>query len=281
MGGRIRRIRSRWQHRDRALPDFLVLGVQKGGTTSLFNYLAATPGVMAPAKKELHHFDRVSGDRYRERGSGWYRSNFPRRRDLDTAGAITGEATPTYILDPLAMTRILCDLPDSRWIVVLRDPVERALSQYSSRVSGGRQVTPLLEEIEWEIGRLRTGRPDQEWKKIGHHFLERGHFAEQLTRIGELRSDRPTLVLFSENLFARHDASFALLHDFLGLPDPQPERFPHTNATDHKDPIDPVVDALLQRHFTEVNAGLADLLESGNFLTIGSQDWPTWIQPTS
>ena len=278
----VARMRLRRRYRQHALPDLLILGAQKCGTTSLFAYLSSLPGFIPPTEKELHHFDTMNGDDSWELGLGWYRSQFPLRSELDAASAITGEATPTYMLEPLAMTRIVRHLPDSRWIVVLRDPVERAFSQYSRLVQNVK-VKPFAQYISQELTTSEAAQqsrlgPRGRTGGRGQLFVERGHFADQLTLLRSLRPDKPTLVLFSENLFAGDPSSFAILHDFIGLPGPRPELFPHRNLTKAKSELDPSDRAMLIAHYSKVNAGLAELLGSDQFVTIDPQQWPEWVE---
>lgn len=276
---RVRAARLRLRSRGRALPDVLILGAQKCGTTSLFTYLMRGPGFLGPAKKELHHFDAVGDERRDEFGITWYRAQFPRRRSLAAAGAITGEASPTYMLEPSAMDRIADDLPDSKWIVVLRDPVERAFSQYSARVGHDLESEPFDVVIDRELSRLRRLGPMRRQRGSGPCFVERGHFADQLAHLAGLRPDRPTLVLFSENLFEQHVDSFELLHTFLDLPLPRPAEFPHANTSPKVGAMDTATREVLTAHFAIVNADLTELLSSAQFLTVDRQDWPDWIRP--
>src|SRR5581483_4847486 len=104
------------------LPDFVILGTQRGGTTSLYRWLVSHPDVAPAMKKEVHYFD----DHYHH-GLRWYRAHFPVRR----AGRITGESSPYMLFHPLAPERAAADLPDrTRFIVLLREPAESAISQY-------------------------------------------------------------------------------------------------------------------------------------------------------
>ena len=103
------------------LPDFVVIGAQKAGTTSLYRMLRKHPQVHMPRTKELHYFDF-----HYERGPEWYAAQFrpgrwERRR---------GEATPNYMWGPLARQRLIADLPSARIIAILRNPVDRAYSHY-------------------------------------------------------------------------------------------------------------------------------------------------------
>ncbi len=103
-------------------PDFVIIGTQRGGTTSLHAYLSAHPQVATPATKELHFIT----DRY-ERGLDWYLGQFPAELPPDV---ITGEATPYALFHPLAPRRLREIAPAARLIVLLRNPVDRAYSHY-------------------------------------------------------------------------------------------------------------------------------------------------------
>src|SRR5690606_33886153 len=114
----------------RALPDFIIVGAQKAGTTSLFHYLSEHPQIISPYKKEVHYFDgglNPEIDTFKK-GEKWYRSNFPRKPKSKSIK--TFEASPLYLFNPLAPQRIKDLLPNVKLIILLRDPVERAISQY-------------------------------------------------------------------------------------------------------------------------------------------------------
>ena len=106
----------------RPLPDFIILGTQRGGTTSLYTWLASHPDVAPASRKEVHYFDDHYG-----KGMRWYRAHFPIRH----AGRITGESCPSLIYHALAPARVARDLPDTtKFVVLLREPAERSVSQY-------------------------------------------------------------------------------------------------------------------------------------------------------
>src|SRR5437899_5084217 len=104
----------------RPLPDFLIIGAQKAGTTALYAYLRRHPNVTGPPWKEVSFFDR-----HYARGERWYRGNFP--NVLLTRGRLVGEAGPSYLFHPLAPDRIAALVPRARLITLVRDPVDRAL----------------------------------------------------------------------------------------------------------------------------------------------------------
>ena len=102
------------------LPDFLGLGTQKGGTTTLHQLLGLHPDVHLPDRKEVHYFDLQP-----EQPASWYAEQFSSARP----GQHCGEITPFYLFHPEVPARIRALLPEAKLLVLLRDPVERALSQ--------------------------------------------------------------------------------------------------------------------------------------------------------
>ncbi|MGH3138604.1 MAG: sulfotransferase, partial [Gaiellales bacterium] len=119
----------------RPLPDFLIIGAQRCGTTSLYRYLEKHPQVIGAApSKGVHYFDV-----HHERSLRWYRAHFPtrRRRDRAGGGAVTGEASPYYVFHPHGPDRVRAAVPNVRLILMLRDPVIRAFSQYQQEYARG------------------------------------------------------------------------------------------------------------------------------------------------
>src|SRR6056297_3866495 len=109
--------------RFRTLPDFLGLGAQRSGTSTLNHYLSQHPQFRAPIRKEVHYFDK---NYYR--GVEWYKGYFPMQSRSRIS--VTGEVSPFYIFHPYCAERIARDLPHARFIVLLRNPVSRAISHY-------------------------------------------------------------------------------------------------------------------------------------------------------
>lgn len=112
--------------KSKRFPDFILIGAQKSGTTFLDRLLREHPDVFMPRHlKEAHYFDN-----FFDRGDEWYASLF---KDAD--GKICGESTPNYIAHPDAPKRMYELLPDARLIVVLRNPIERTISNYRKAVT--------------------------------------------------------------------------------------------------------------------------------------------------
>src|SRR5438552_2997608 len=110
-------------------PDFLIVGAQKCGTTSLYNYLLRHPSVVPALKRSVKFFDH--GPHW-AKGVWWYRAHFPftAGRAADRGRPLTGECTPSYLIHPLGAQRVKEAAPDARLIVLLRNPVDRAYSAY-------------------------------------------------------------------------------------------------------------------------------------------------------
>jgi len=132
-----------------ALPDFAIIGVGKGGTTFLYHLLTRHPYVEPAAAKELHFFDNLA----EQEGVEWYRQCFPVPKWKDGRRTITGEAAP-YLPHPLAPQRMAKVVPRARLIVLLRNPVDRAYSQYHKEIRYGRETRTFEEAVEAEKAQL-------------------------------------------------------------------------------------------------------------------------------
>ena len=114
----------------RCLPSFIIAGTQKSGTTVLAAYLSSHPSLVLSRRKEVHFFDRT---RTYIKGLDSYLSAFPYVNysvELDLSPPLFGEATPFYLASLNACRRISQDLPDVKMIVLLREPISRAYSEY-------------------------------------------------------------------------------------------------------------------------------------------------------
>jgi len=209
----------RWGAHGRVLPDFVVLGAQKSGTTTLYTQLTRHPAVMPALRKEVHYFDAAP------RPIEWYRAFFPRRRAMEaraaTVGhAVTGEATPFYLVHPGAPTRLRAAVPHARLVVVLRDPVERAVSGYHHAVRMGDELRPI--EVALDPANVEVlpdavdwyDDPDCPARRRG--YLVRGRYAEQLERWFTALSRAQVLVLETRELAG--GVALAKTLEFLGLP---------------------------------------------------------------
>ena len=210
----------------RVLPDFLVIGVMKGGTTSFFNYLTRHPQINPPFRKEIKFFDI-----HYLQGLGWYRAHFPMRFKIKS-GMITGEATPYYIFHPTASQRIAKALPNAKLIVLLRNPVDRAYSHYNHMVRVGREPLSFDEAIEKEAERL-NGEEEKiiadprysTFKHLHYSYLARGRYIEQLQKWFALFPREQMLILASEEIYTSPATAYRKATEFLGLSAWEPDDF--------------------------------------------------------
>jgi len=219
--GPLRRLRSDYRQLTaglRGMPGLLIIGAQKGGTTSLFNYLAEHPDVRTPLTKEIHFFDLHFG-----RGRTWYRGRFPYRRQLRD-GVLTLDASPYYLTHPLAPARAAELLPNAKLVALLRNPIDRALSHYQHEVRGGRESLSFKEAIAREPERLAGEEVrlanDPTYYSFAHHrysYLRRGVYVDQLRRWADHFPRSQLLILQSEAMFGDpHEVTGRVL-EFLGL----------------------------------------------------------------
>ena len=200
------------------LPDFLGLGTQKGGTTSLHKWLSTHQQVFLPACKEVHYFDQQP-----EQPTSWYAQHFQNAQPEQ----VCGEITPFYLFHPDVPTRIHAVLPKVRMIVLLRDPVERTLSQvFHARKRGFESLMPE-EALAAEASRLQSGNPESLQK---HSYVSRSRYLEQLNRYETLFGQDQLLILQSEQLFSEPEKLWVQLLHFLQLEIiPLTKEFPQAN----------------------------------------------------
>ena len=245
-----------------ALPDFVVIGAMRGGTSRFYGLISRHPFVRRAAAKELHFFDRP--ERF-EQGVGWYKSCFPPPNQKDGYDTITGEATPMYLFDPAVPGRMAGVVPGARLIALLRNPVDRALSQYHRWERTGADVPSFEETVEDELAWLEGGESDRQADRRGDRYnqLARGLYAEQLLRWREHFPEEQMLVLSSEDFFADVPGTLEKTQDFLGLPRREvqlpPEKTERPSTYEYR-PMDPATRERLEAFFEPHNRRLYDLL---------------------
>ncbi len=239
----------------RTLPAVVILGAQRGGTTSLFDWLATHPSVAPSTTKEVHYFDRHYAN-----GEHWYRAHFP----LKLVPRLSMEATPYLLFYPPAPGRVAADLPPTtRFIVLLRDPVQRAISQYWHSRRLHAEDEPLATALSLEEERLAgqdaiVAAGGESFAHRNFSYKARGHYAEQLRRWFEVIDRDRFLVMESEELWGG-DAGPARVLAWLGL-SPLDTPFPSTNDAPRARPEQDAVVMELGRHFAPYNEDLFDLL---------------------
>jgi hypothetical protein len=241
----------------RPLPDFLILGAQKAGTTALYAYLRGHPEIPGPWVKEVSFFDR-----HYARGESWYRAHLPIRG----RGKVVGEASPSYLFHPLAPERVARMLPAARLIALLRNPVDRAFSHYQHEVALGREQLSFEEALAHEDERM-----DREVEHMlrdpayfshpwwNYTYAARGRYAEQLERWYATFPREQLLVLLTDDLAADTAGTYRRVLDFLGVGARELDSYPRIFEREYG-AMDPTTRTRLEHEFAEPNRRLADLL---------------------
>jgi Sulfotransferase family len=211
---------ARW----RSVPDFYVMGGQRCGTTSIYRYLRVHPQVRFPRlTKGTHWYDEEG-----HRPEAWFRANFPLevvRARSAARGAVlrVGEACPYYLFHPSIPGWIREMSPDARLVVVLRDPVARAWSQYRHEFGRGFETLSLEAALDAEPERLAgaeqllAGRGVRHRSHQHHSYVARGRYAEQIQRLWAAFPHEQTLILYTVDLDTDPERTMRRLTDFLGV----------------------------------------------------------------
>ena len=207
----------------RVLPDFIIIGAGKCGTSSLYNYLIQHPNIYPAKIKELNYFGR--------RWTKWYRPNFPTIllkhfvKKFRREPFITGEASPFYLLNLLVPKQVKEKIPNVKIIILLRNPVDRAFSQYSQWKKTKHESLSFEEAIKLE--KIRTKK---EWENYTDYnppgsrnharysYLEAGLFYDQIKGWMDVFPKEQFLILKAEDFFSEPLKFLYQVFDFLGVP---------------------------------------------------------------
>ena len=207
--------------RYRALPDFIVIGAQKAGTSSLFYYLTQHPQLIPSKKKEIHFFDGGKDPRFDvyDEGLPFYRAHFPLSFQLTNRQKVF-EATPIYLFHPMAPQRLHKFLPHVKLIVLLRNPTDRAISHYFHSRRKGHETLPIGDAMQAEDGRLK--RPFDQANVLDpsfrfHSYKARGLYEQQLKRYLRYFPMQQLLILNSEDLFTEPHKVLHKVFEFVGV----------------------------------------------------------------
>ena len=210
----------------RVLPDFVILGEMRSGTTSLHRSLREHSQILPPWAKELHYFDR-----YYSNGSGWYRAHFPMRTAIRWRKlrhghhpALTYEATPDYLIYPDAARRLAETVPEAKLIALLRNPVDRAYSHYQFNLRREGERFPFDKAVKREAKRLEGEREKllsdvsyRSRKLRRYTYASRGIYVDNLRAYERYFKREQMLVIKSEDLFAETQETYDEILRFLGL----------------------------------------------------------------
>lgn len=264
----LRRAAAQATRRWRTLPDYLIVGTQKGGTSSLYNYLCMHPDVAAATQKEIHYFSHHMAE-----GVEWYRGHFATEAFLATATRLrgrrplTGETSPDYLFHPYVAERAMRLLPEARLLAILRNPVDRAFSHYRHRVRKGLETrtfeAAIAGDLEaWAAGEGTVVREEAYYDLPDYTkraYITRGLYARQLQRWFAVYPRDRFLLLRSEDLFEDPRATYARAVEFLGLPPWQPKEMRKYNFFGESRSMPEPTRRLLEDFFEPHNRELASL----------------------
>lgn len=251
------------------MPDCIIIGAQRSGTTSLHNWLMQHPDVWDNGEplRETHFFDYPH---HWEQGRQWYAAQFA------GVGArqMICEKSPTYLDHPWCHERVREIAPDARLVCVLRDPVERAWSHYRKSVAKGFEPDTFAAALRLEEGRLSDeldewgqGLWQERYYLSSHHvrcYLRRGRYAEHLARWLRVFPPGQLLVVKSEEMFRDPTTVYGQVCRFLGLSAFGPEWKLYQRLPGG--PVPRREAKLLRAYFRSHNERLASLLGDDKWL---------------
>jgi hypothetical protein len=186
---------------DGRLPDFVIIGAARAGTTAIWEYLRAHPGAFLPIRKELNFFHRVE---LTPETLAWYRGQFAEARPEQAAG----EASPQYLFYDVVPERMASVIPNAKLVASLRDPVDRAYSHYWWRRLWRAETREFAEAVDDELA--GTAPP-------GGEYLGYGLYREQLDRFCAVFPRSALHVTLLDDLEADASGTLASVCRHLGI----------------------------------------------------------------
>ncbi|NER47328.1 MAG: tetratricopeptide repeat protein [Symploca sp. SIO1A3] len=233
-------------------PNFLIIGQTKCGTTSLYAYLKQHPQILPALTKEIKFWHSKSNF---DRGLDWYLAHFS--PICSGQNLITGEATPEYLSSPEAAQRLWPIFPEMKLIILLRNPVDRAISQYYFRCKRGGEHRSLEKAIFSELKMLTQQR------EIDHHnlyYLFPGIYINSIITWMELFPQKQFLILKSEDFFSATASTVNQVFQFLAVEPYQLEAYSKKNIGNYP-PISQSMHRTLSDYFRTYNQQLEEYLD--------------------
>lgn len=262
----------------RPMPDFLLIGTKRGGTTSLYYDLLKVPQIVTlfPSARYLPKANETKGahffDSNYHRGLRWYRSYLPTERSRERAQrrlgrpVIVGEASPYYLFHPLAAERAHAAAPDAKLLVLLRDPVQRTYSHWKERRRSNAEPLDFDQALAAEEPRLAGEEQkliaDPRYYSYAHEqqsYVAQSRYARALRRWSDLYGMDRILVVPSEEFYADQAGTVARVAEFLGVDGSAVPAGARMNAA-AGEKLSPEVQARLSATFAEDNAELERMI---------------------
>lgn len=246
----------------RKLPDFIIMGTQKGGTTFLFHHLCQHPGVLEPQDKELHFFNQRAHENIDN-----YKHHFPSKiRTFFNPRLISGEATPDYMIYPQVPELIHKHMPNAKLILLLKNPIDRAFSHYKHNLSMRREWYSFEDALEYEEIRtnldyidIYTTRKDAIKNYCNFSYKRKGVYVEQVQWIYKYFKRDQVLIVQSERLFSEPNRIIPDIMKFLGLRPIAYTSYPAKGVSKIDMPLSSSTREKLSHYFKDYNESLFSL----------------------
>ena len=243
-----------WKKQQESGPDFIIAGASKSGTSSIYYYLSRHPQVLLSHKKEIDFYQQNY-----QRGIDWYLAHFP--TITDRADFLTGEASPNYLRFPQVAQRIKATFPQTKIIILLRNPADRAISWHYHKLNTGLTKDDLATAIATEVDRLATVS-EVEITNTGFYDPDNIISSLYIYKIKpwiELLGREQFLILKSEAFYLNPLEVMKQVFKFLGLPNSTLEHYPKVNAGSYNQ-VDPSLRKTLSEYFAPYNRQLEEYL---------------------
>ena len=245
----------------RVLPDFVVIGSTKSGTTSLHYYLIQHPGIIS--ERNVHFFEYMQTNSIE-----WYRAYFPTKAYKNFKKLTVGEQTATYLSHPLIPKRIHTTIPNAKLIVVLRNPVDRAYSNYTHQVREGIEKRTFEEAIKSELKRIEICKNNSEYKinndDFSNHvifsYLRHGIYVDFIKAWMEFFTKEQFLILPTYDLNNNRAKFLKQVFDYLNVQNFEIKDVERQNVGEYKK-LDKSMRKFLVDYYRPHNERLFKLLE--------------------
>lgn len=207
------------------LPDFYIIGGQKCGTTSMFEYLSQHPSIFPAVAKDIRFFDK-----YYYKGVDWYKTYFPSKTEefiqqfFRKNSIKTVDATERYLEHPLTAKRIKKITPNAKFIVLLRNPIDRTFSHYGMNVDRNMETLSFEEALSKEDYRINKKLEKMELDKSFYDdkyfrfgYIDRSIYVNKLKKWFSMFSRDQFLIIQTEEFLQNTDSIYQKTLKFLGV----------------------------------------------------------------
>ena len=251
----------------RILPDFIIIGTQRGGTTSLYKYIAEHPNVYSAFRKEVDFFDYNYN-----KGISWYKAHFPTflkrfcKERIKGQRFITGESSPEYMFHPHSLKRLNEKIPQVKIICMLRNPADRAYSSYNlikklgiEKLSFEEAIKKEKERLNGELEKMIDDENYQSFNRFYYSYLSRGEYFGQIETIYKYFPKEQVLILKSEDFYENPPEILNQVYEFLNLPYWELKKFKRYNYI-KAEGLKPDIRKKLVKYYELYNKKLYELL---------------------